>query len=1054
MKESPPAERARLPNASQGACTMNRSMRGIRTTSALALFVVAAGPAWAQNKVDFNRDIRPILSDKCFACHGPDTTKLKGKLRLDVRDVAIKKGAFVPGKPDESELVRRVHAADPNEIMPPPKSNKTLTAAEKDLLKRWIAAGADYKIHWAYLAPVRPPAPPVKHASWPQNPIDDFVLARLEQEGLSPASEAARTALIRRVTLDLTGLPPTIAEVDAFLKDTAPNAYERLVDRLLESPRYGEHMTRYWLDAARYGDTHGMHLDNYREMFPYRDWVINAFNRNLPFDRFLVEQIAGDLLPGATLEQKVATGFLRCHVTTNEGGSIEEEVYVRNVQDRVDTNGIVLLGMTFGCAKCHDHKYDPVSQKDYYAMFAFFNNLDGSAMDGNTPQHPPVIRMTTREQSAKLQQIDKRMDAIKAEIKETALKVKYDTSRDEKLPEEPVKGDYVWIDDGPPAGARELPPAGINVAWSYVGKPAPVLSGAKSVRLHTTGLNQVVFENAKPGLTVGAGDTFFAYVWIDPANPPRQIMLQWFSSTWLHRAYWGENLIGFGADNTTERVKMGPLPAKGEWVRLEVDAAKVGVKPGTVITGWAFTQHDGTCFWDKGGLTTRLPQGERHYDTLSAWIGAQKALNGTGLPKPAQDAVKAPREKRNQTQKTLLLEYFLEHAYSGSRSAIAPLQQESVKLAKEKDAIEKSTPTTLVFKERNDLRPAYLLKRGEYDRKGDKVERATPSFLPPLPDGASKNRLGFAQWLTDPRHPLTARVAVNRFWQQFFGTGLVKTAEDFGSQGEPPSHPELLDWLAVQFMDDGWDVKKTVRRIVTSAAYRQSSRVAQDRLAKDPQNRFVSRGPRYRLDAEILRDQALFVGGLLVERVGGPSVKPPQPPGLWEAVAFTGSNTGIFKADTGHEKVHRRSMYIFWKRTAHAPQMGTLDAPSREACLVRRERTNTPLQALLMMNEMLFVEASRGLAERALRDIPADTDARLRYVFRTATARMPDEVEMAILRDAMQEHLTRYRANPKAAQQLIRVGETPPSPAYNGEELAAWTMIGNLVLNLDEVINR
>jgi hypothetical protein len=1010
-------------------------------------------PAWGQSKVDFNRDIRPILSDKCFACHGPDTTKLKRKLRLDVRDVAIKKGAIVPGKPGESELVRRIHAADAEERMPPVKSNKTLTAVEKDLLQRWIAAGADYQVHWAFVAPTRAALPAIKNVTWPRNPIDHFILARLEQLGLEPSAEAVRTALIRRLSLDLTGLPPTLREVDAFLADTAPEAYERLVDRLMESPRYGEHMARYWLDAARYGDTHGMHLDNYREMYPYRDWVIGAFNRNLPFNRFLVEQIAGDLLPGGALEQQVATGFLRCHVTTNEGGSIDEEVYVRNVQDRVDTNGIVLLGLTFGCAKCHDHKYDPVSQKDYYAMFAFFNNLDGNAMDGNTPQHPPIVRMTSPEQSAKLQQIDQRIAKVKEEIKQTALKVKYDTSRDEKLPEDPVKGDYVWIDDGPPAGARELP-AGANVAWNYVAAPAPVLSGAKSVRLHTTGLSQVVFESAKPGLTVGAGDKFFAHVWIDPANPPQQIMLQWFSSNWLHRAYWGENLIPFGADGTTERVKMGALPAKSEWVRLEVDAAKVGVKPGTVITGWAFTQHDGTCYWDKSGLTTRLPQGDRPYDTLSSWIGAQKALNGTGLPKPVQEAVKTARDKRNQTQKTLLLEYFLENAYAGSRSAIAPLQQESAKLAKEKDAIEKKTPTTLVYKERADVRPAYFLKRGEYDRKGDKVDRAVPGFLPAWPDGAPKDRLGFAQWLTDRQHPLTARVAVNRFWQQFFGTGLVKTAEDFGSQGEPPSHPELLDWLAVQFMDDGWDVKKTVKRIVTSATYRQSAKVTKDRLAKDPHNRLLSRGPRFRLDAEMLRDQALFAGGILVEKVGGPSVKPPQPSGLWEAVAFTGSNTGIFKADTGHEKVHRRSMYTFWKRTAHPPQMGTLDAPSRESCTVRRERTNTPLQALMMMNEQLFVEASRGLAERTLREAPADTEARLRLMFRSMTARLPDDVELAILRDALTEHLTKYRADPKAAQQLIRIGEMPPNPAYNGEELAAWTMIGNLVLNLDEVINR
>jgi hypothetical protein len=1039
------------PPVFQGACTMKCSPRDVAAFALAALLVPAA--VRANDRIDFNRDIRPILSDKCFACHGPDTSKLKGKLRLDVRDLAIKKGAIVPGKPDQSELVRRVQSADPEERMPPVKSNKTLTAVEKELLKKWVASGADYKTHWAYVAPVRPAPPGLKNKTWPRNTIDDFILARLEQEGLAPTGEATKAALIRRVTLDLTGLPPTVAEVDAFLKDTSPEAYGKVVDRLLESPRYGEHMARYWLDAARYGDTHGMHLDNYREMFPYRDWVIAAFNRNKPFNRFIVEQVAGDLLPGATLEQQVATGFLRCHVTTNEGGSIEEETYVRNVQDRVDTNGIVLLGMTFGCAKCHDHKYDPIKQKDYYALFAFFNNLDGRPMDGNTPQHPPIVRMATAEQTARLEQIQKQLAALRDEIKQMALKVKYDSSQDDKLAEEPTAGDYVWLDERLPAGAKQLADNGINLPWNFVGKPNPVLSGDKSVKLTAKGLQQIVLTDAKPGLKVGAGDKLFAYVWLDPKDPPREIMVQWHSSTWLHRAYWGENVIPWGDDNTGQRRKLGELPAKGQWVRLEVEAAKVGIAPGTVLTGWAFTQHGGTAYWDKGGLFTRLPQSDRPYDTLSAWIGAQKALNGAGLPRPVQDAVKLPRDKRTQTHKTLLLEHFLENGYAGTRTAVAPLQQRLAALQSEKDTIEKSTPTTLVFKEKADLRPAFLLKRGEYDRKGDKVERDTPSFLPPLPDGAPKNRLGLAQWLTDPRHPLTARVAVNRFWQQFFGTGLVRTAEDFGSQGDPPSHVELLDWLSVQFVVDGWDVKKTVKRMVMSATYRQSAKVTKDRLAKDPHNRLLSRGPRFRLDAEMLRDQALFVGGLLVEKVGGPSVRPPQPSGLWEAVAFNGSNTGIFKADTGHEKIHRRSMYTFWKRTAHPPQMGTLDAPSREACIVRRERTNTPLQALMMMNEQLFVEASRGLAERTLKAAP-DTDARLRYLLRSVTARAPDDAELTILEGALQEHLAKFRADPKATQALIRAGSLPPNPAYNGEELAAWTMLGNLVLNLDEVINR
>jgi len=1027
-----------------------------RLLACSGLIGLALGPtaiSAADQKIDFSRQVRSILSDKCFACHGPDTTKIKGKLRLDVRDWAIKRGAIVPGKPDESELVQRIFVDDPSEMMPPPRSNKTLTAAEKQVLKQWIAEGAEYKVHWAFATPERPALPRVKERAWPRNPVDDFTLARLEKEGLRAMPEADRTVLIRRVTLDLTGLPPTPEEVAAFLKDISTDAYEKVVDRLQRSPRYGEHMARYWLDAARYGDTHGMHLDNYREMWPYRDWVVGAFNRNVPFNQFVIEQVAGDLLPNATLDQTVATGFLRCHVTTNEGGTIEEEAYVRNVNDRVDTNGIVFFGLTVGCAKCHDHKYDPISMKEYYQLFAFFNNLDGGPMDGNVPQHPPVVRKATAEQAARLDALAQKIAGLQKDIGQAVTKVKYDSAIDARLPEEAAAGDFVWIDDALPAGAKPLADGVTNLAWNFVDKPSPVYCGGKAVKLTAKNLQQVVLQEAKPGLRVGAGDKLFAYVYLDPANPPKEIMLQWHTSGWLHRAYWGENVIPWGGDNSSQRLPMGKLPAMGAWVRLEVEAAKVGITPNTVINGWAFTQHGGTAYWDRGGLFTRLPQNDRPYDTLSAWVGAQRAVQGNGLPGDIQKIINLDRAKRSEAQKKQLAKYFLENAFAGTQAAVAPLRQQVSALNREKETLEKQIPTTLIFKERKDPRPAYLLKRGEYDKRGDKVERATPGFLPPLPGDAARNRLGFARWLVDPKHPLTARVAVNRFWQQFFGTGLVKTAEDFGSQGELPSHPELLDWLAVQFVDDGWDMRKLVKRIVTSATYRQSARLTKNGLARDPANRLLSRGPRFRLDAEMLRDQALFVSGLLVERVGGPSVKPPQPVGLWEAVAFTGSNTGIFRADQGIEKVHRRSMYTFWKRTAHPPQMGTLDAPSREACTVRRERTNTPLQALLMMNEQLFVEASRVLAQRTLKE-PGDADTRLRQMFRRVTARLPDNMEMTVLRDILQQNLTRYRAEPKAAQELIRVGESRPDPSLQPEELAAWTMVGNLVLNLDEVINR
>ncbi|MGH7170283.1 MAG: DUF1549 and DUF1553 domain-containing protein, partial [Gemmataceae bacterium] len=842
--------------------------------------------------------------------------------------------------------------------------------------------------------------------------------------------------------------------VDAFLADAAPNAYEKVVDRLQQSPRYGEHMARFWLDAARYGDTHGLHLDNYREMWPYRDWVIKAFNDNKPYDRFLTEQLAGDLLPNATLDQIVATGFNRCHVTTSEGGSIEEEVYVRNVVDRVETTGTVFLGLTVGCCRCHDHKFDPIKTKEFYQFFAFFNNLDGPALDGNKALPAPTVRIPSPEQKAELERVQQEIAAVRKKIDAEIAKVKYDDSADEKETEQAKRAEYVWIDDAIPDGAKPSSDGGVSGRWTFVGRPKhPVFSGEKASMRTAAGLSQHFFEGAKPGLRVGTGDTLFAYAYLDPKNPPKEIMLQWHTGEWRHRAYWGDNVIDWGRDKSDERRHIGALPKKGEWVRLEVEAAKLGMKPGTVINGWAFTQFGGTVYWDKAGIVTRTPQGKQSFTSLTAWVRAQRA-SGAGLPKAIQQIIKRPRGKRNDSQKKQLREYFLENVYAKTQGTLAPLRKQLTALDKKRQQIDKAIPATLVFKERATPKPAYILKRGEYDQRGEQVGRDTPRFLPPLPEKASRDRLGLARWLLAADHPLTARVEVNRLWQQCFGTGLVKTTEDFGTQGESPSHPRLLDWLAVQFREDGWDIKKMMKRLVMSATYRQSSRVTKDRLAKDPHNRLLWRGPRFRLDAEMLRDQALFVSGLLVEKLGGPSVKPPQPSGLWEAVGYTGSNTKNFVPDHGHEKVHRRGMYTFWKRTAPPPEMNTFDAPSRESCLVRRERTNTPLQALLLMNDPQFVEAARTLAERAMKEGGATPEARLTFMFRLATARRPDANEMAELMAAYKDHLAAYTRDATKAKLLISVGELKPDAKLNASELAAWTMMANLLLNLDEALNK
>jgi mono/diheme cytochrome c family protein len=1050
--------------------TLRRSVRLLTIAGAIFLAGFAlrhAGPSRAAEVtapskpvVDFTRQIRPILSENCFACHGPDEHKRKAKLRLDTKEGALGKLrdgslAIAPGKPDESELIARITADEPSAHMPPAKSGKHLKPEQIALLRQWIEQGAPWSEHWAFVPPRRPALPKNANSAWPRNPIDYFLLARLEEKGLQPSPEADRTTLLRRVTLDLTGLPPTPAEVDAFLADDSPEAYERVVDRLLQSPRYGEHMTRFWLDAARYGDTHGLHLDNYRELWPYRDWVIRAFNDNKPFDTFIVEQLAGDLLPNPTLDQLVATGFNRCHVSTSEGGSIDEEVYVRNVVDQVDTNGVVFLGLSVGCARCHDHKFDPLKTKEFYQLFAFFNNIDGKPLDGNASLPPPMIKVPTPEQAQALDRLTQHVAEMKKKIADEVTKVKYDDALDAQQSEVVQRFDHVWIDDALPPGVKVVPPEGPNVPWHFVARPEyPVFSGSKCVELTAEALKQVVFEDAKPGLKVGEGDSLFAHVFLDPLNPPKAVMLQFKSAGWEHRAYWGENVIQWGADNTPGKQHAGPLPATGKWMRLEIEAAKVGLKPGAVIDGWAFTQFGGTVYWDKAGIETWTPQEGQTFDTLTSWVRKERAERSATLPKPLQEIVKLDRNQRSEAQKRQLRDYFFENAYADTRSLFDPLHQELTKAEKERDQLDKQVPASLVFKEAPGIKTAFVLKRGEYDQKGEPVGRETPAFLPPLPEGALHNRLGLAQWLVMPEQPLTARVAVNRFWQQCFGTGLVKTAEDFGSQGEPPSHPELLDWLAVQFREDGWDVKKTMKRLVMSAAYRQSSKVTPELLAKDPANRLLSRGPRFRLEAEMLRDQALAVSGLLVEKLGGPSVKPPQPSGLWEAVAYPTSTTAKFVADRGVEKVHRRSLYTFWKRTAPPPQMNTFDAPSRESCTVRRERTNTPLQALLLLNEVQYVEAARALAERALHQPATSPQDRVALLFKLATARTPDARESAELLSSYEDHLSNYTRDVEAAKKLIAVGESKPDAALNPSELAAWTMVANLILNLDEVITK
>ncbi len=815
-------------------------MRSVASILALPICVASVCLQASDDVIAYNRDIRPLLSDRCFACHGPDEAKREAELRLDLADsdlgpFQVRDGHQVlrPADPDSSELWKRLTTDDPSLKMPPPDSaQKPLSDAQRELVRLWIQQGATYEDYWSY-EPLRPHVlPSVENSGWLASRMDQFVLAALEKKGIKPQPAADKRTLIRRVTFDLTGLPPTREEIYQFEQDAAPDAYQRLVERLLSTPQYGEHMARYWLDLVRFADTNGMHHDHYRELSQYRDWVIRAFNANMPFDQFATYQLAGDLLENPTIDQQIASGYNRLHMVMDRGTNPPQESYTRNVVDQVSAFGTVFLGMTLECAVCHDHKYDPVKQKDFYQLFAFFNNIDGDPETPGRDQQPPILQLPTSEQAIRLNEFESQLAAVKQEV-----------------------------------------------------------------------------------------------------------------------------------DHLKQSLK--DLPAEGKS--------------------------------DKAG------------------VAATEQTN------PLAEQVKQKEEELRR-------------------------------LKTARDEFERSVPIALVMKERKDVRPAYILKRGAYDQPGEEVSRNTPAFLPPLKsNGNLKTRLDLAQWVTDKRHPLTARVTVNRFWQQFFGVGLVKTSEDFGSQGEFPSHPELLDDLTNTFVDSNWDVKSLVQSIVMSKTYRQSSRVSPTEFLADAENRLLARGSRIRLDSEVIRDQILAISGRLNNAMYGKSVKPPQPADLWKTVSMVSSSTYSFKEDTG-DKIYRRSFYTFWKRAMPPPQMTIFDAPTRESCTSRRERTNTPVQALLLMNESQYFEAARHFAQQVLGTPDPSEAERLRIAFESITSHLPNADEQADLRSGLEGFRSVYREDVDAARAMT----SDLTMASDAEriELAAFTMVVNSLFNLDATKTR
>lgn len=1020
--------------------------------SRLIVTLVAAGlaPMAPAAEVSFNRDIRPILAEYCLACHGPG--KQAAKLRLDNPEAASKGGksglaAIVPGKPGESELVKRLHSDVESERMPPAAARKVPTAAEMKLLEAWIAAGARYQGHWAFEPLAAVPVP-----QGTDGEIDRFLLAKLREKGLGFRPEASREILIRRVAFTLTGLPPALDEVDRFLADKAPGAYERMVDRYFSSSRHGEEMARHWLDMARYADTHGLHLDNERQMWAYRDWVVDAFNRNMPFDAFTIDQLAGDLVPGATLEQQVATGFSRCNVTTGEGGSISEEWVYRNAVERASTVFAAWLGLTGNCAQCHDHKFDPITMRDYYSMYAFFHSAADPPLDGNALLTAPTVRLETAAVKARRAKLGADLAAAEAELSRLARAAAYAdpaTARDKPAP---VVLEDLWFDDSFPQGRVFASPGHpTQLVDATTGK---VFSGSKAIRRADPGLAQDVIEGM-PAKSIPKGAKLFAHVFIDPANKPRTLMLQYFKGGWLHRATWGDyDAIAWGQPGTTQRVNAGPLPEAGQWARLEIEASRLGLVAGDQVTGFALTQFGGLVYWDKAGVSGSADPARDPALSLAAWWQSQRGKNQAGVPEPLAGWIKAgPSATRVEAQIAQVRDYFVGHAWEGASSEIKAARARRSGLAADLAKLDTDAPGTFVFKDLDKPRDSFVMMRGQYDKPGEKVSPATPVALGGLGiKDRRANRLDLARWLVSPTQSLVPRVVVNRYWQQVFGIGLVKSSGDFGTQGELPSHPALLDWLARDFRDRGWNVRGLVRAMVVSRAFRQDSAAPEDLWARDPENRLLARGPRLRLDAEQVRDNALFVGGLARLDMGGRGTMPYQPPNIWEPVGFTGSNTRVYQQSKG-DGLYRRSLYVFLKRTAPAPFMSNFDAPNRETPCSRRERSNTPLQALQLMNDIQHVEAARGLAARLFREAP-DSRARVRLAWRVVVSRLPGPEEEKAGTEFLERMRARFVADGVSAAKLVRVGESPVPQGIPEAELAACAMLANLVLNLDETINR
>lgn len=1026
----------------------------------------------------YGRDILPILSDNCFLCHGPAESTREADLRLDDYEAAIASDALSPGDPATSLLVERILSTDPELQMPPPESNKKLTDAQKSMLQQWIAEGAEYQDHWSFV-------PPKKSGDLRnENPVDFFTRQKLKQVGLSLSPDADPNVLIRRITLDLTGLPPTPEHVANFIADSKDRgmdvAYESAVDRLLASPAYGERMALAWLDAARYGDTSVMHADGPRDMWPWRDWVIDAYNANMSFKQFTIEQLAGDLIPDATIDQKVAAGFNRNHATSDEGGAFAEELRVEYVVDRVQTTSTVWLGLTMECSQCHDHKYDPISQKEYYQFFAYFNNTADPGMQSRKGNQSPVVEVIDEEHEAKLadlkgqvesvrEKIDAHRPSIEPQFVAWAKKATEDAMKSkEESTEEPkeLEGLAHWY----PLDESEGNELGNRLTGTSVTLERGKLESVEregGIALKLNGSTQFLSSANAPNLKFNEPFSFAAWIksdgksggavfsrmdvanghrgydlWIQGRNVGTHVINKWpsnalkvVSKDQLQPDQWHHVVVSYDGGQKAEGVKIF-IDGKLSENKVEQDSLDA-----TIETEVPF----------KIGSRSSGANWKGEVDDIRIY---ERSLTEPEVPLAKNDPINGilatPDDQRSEEQNETIRRFYLANEDTEHQNLNAELAKATKQFS---DAQAKPvTSMTMEDNAENKMRMTFVLDRGQYDspKEDEPVAAGVPAALPPLSDDAPPNRLGLAHWLTQPDHPLTARVAVNRYWMMFFGEGLVRTAGDFGAQGTPPTHPDLLDWLAVDFVDSGWDTKRMIKQLVMSKTYRQSSRQESIHHQKDPVNEWLSRSPRFRLQGEMIRDQALAVSGLLVDQLGGPGVKPYQPPNIWNEVSLNG---GLRYPQDKGGKLYRKSMYTYWKRSSPMPNMLIFDAPSREKCVVQRARTNTPLQALVTLNDPQFVEAARALAQRLIQSETEDTQ-RIELAYQLCTSRSANEREQAVAAQLLADQRERFAASPENATKFLAVGDSPRDESIEPAEHAAWTVIAQLILNLDETLTR